>query len=65
MSPPETASPEPPLTEAAGVVKRFPGAAAPDGVSFGLRAGEAHAPGRDPGVVVVVRRCLSRVQRLT
>jgi hypothetical protein len=65
VSPSETASPEPPLIEAAGVVTPFPGAAAPDGVSFGPRTGEAHALGRDPGVVVVVRRCLGRVQRLT
>ncbi|TDD85465.1 sugar ABC transporter ATP-binding protein [Actinomadura darangshiensis] len=43
MSPSTSAQPEAPLIEAAGVVKRFPGVLALDGVSFGLRAGEAHA----------------------
>jgi ABC-type cobalamin/Fe3+-siderophores transport system ATPase subunit len=43
VSPSTSIEPEPPLIEAAGAVKRFPGVPALDGVSFGLRAGEAHA----------------------
>ncbi|MEW1785210.1 sugar ABC transporter ATP-binding protein [Streptomyces albidoflavus] len=45
MAPPEAATPGagPPVLEALGVGKRFPGVVALDDVSFGLRAGEVHA----------------------
>ena len=35
--------PEPPLLEARGLLKRFPGVLANDDVNFGLRRGEVHA----------------------
>lgn len=45
MAPPEAATPGagPPVLQALGVGKRFPGVVALDDVSFGLRAGEVHA----------------------
>ncbi|MEU2957771.1 sugar ABC transporter ATP-binding protein [Streptomyces albidoflavus] len=45
MAPPQAATPGagPPVLEALGVGKRFPGVVALDDVSLGLRAGEVHA----------------------
>ncbi|MCQ0010203.1 sugar ABC transporter ATP-binding protein [Actinomadura madurae] len=43
MPPSKSAPHDVPLIDAAGIVKRFPGVLALDDVSFGLRAGEAHA----------------------